>query len=158
MDTSKKLIIFKATRFAKDMIIGYDDYDSTHAYLNDRVLSDKLNDLSLTDLGDGFYNVDQPFIAVEFIIDVVSNRRLHHDESATDFLIGSFYPKYSSCSLGKLFKDISDKFDVDHISKYGSETIQFIGEFEMWSYYDSWCGDGDAGIDYVKIWDESCFG
>lgn len=153
MDTSKELIIFKAKRFAKDMIIESSEYDHIHAYLTDSVISDKIDEMPLSDICDGFYNVDQPFIAVEFIIDVVSNRRLHHDESATDFLIGSFYPKYSSCSLGKLFKDISDKFDVDHISKYGSETIQFIGEFEMWSYYDSWCGDGDAGINYVKICD-----
>ena len=34
---------------------------------------------------------------------------------------------------------------------WGKETISFILEFEVWSYYDSWAGDGDAGIEYIGL-------
>jgi hypothetical protein len=152
MEYNKELILTRITLFKKDMIIK----DKFDAYIDSsNKIFDRIDGLNLTPLGDNYYNTNDIVWGIKFKTDVNNNFRLYENESSVEFLIESFSPKWGyDCGLSNLIKDIKDDFgNDDHLDKFGREARQYILEFESWSYFDSYAGDGDAGIEYVKIFE-----
>lgn len=156
MEYNKELILTRITLFKKDMIIK----DKFDAYIDSsNKIFDRIDGLNSTPLGDNYYNTNEIVWGIKFITDVNNNFRLYENESSVEFLIDCFSPKWGySCGLSNLIKDIKDDFGngesyPTHLDKFGKETRQYILEFESWSYFDSYAGDGDAGIEYVKIFE-----
>lgn len=149
MESNMALILIDVTFHAPESIVGNDHvlayFDHGHKHIN------------ITDqehiFGDHYRVLDGMF-SVNVVADVVNNVGFSHEnEPPSEFLIDSYSLKYQHCNLDKLIKHVHDKFDRGILNRYGKETRRFLCEFELWSYYDSYCGDGDAGINYVKLRD-----
>jgi hypothetical protein len=94
---------------------------------------------------------NKPIWTINFIEEISNNKRVDYSNSVIESLIESICDYSGDCRMSKFIKDIEPLFDKSFANKHGKESRNFIGLFEEWSSWDSYAGDGDYGINYIKI-------
>jgi hypothetical protein len=112
---------------------------------------------SLDFLGDGktrpYFCNNKPIWTIDFIEEISNNKRVDYSSSVIESLIESICDYTGDCKMNKFVNDVEPFFDKDFANKHGKESRNFIGLFEEWSSWDSYAGDGDYGINYIRIVD-----
>lgn len=157
MANSKVVILAEVSFFKKDSVFKdkYDLYVSNELELITSLYSysksSYIDNVEL--LGDvknkSYFNVNEPFWGIKFI------STIEHNEYVTDGIIENlveYISDYHSSNIVSLIKDVSCFFGKEKENhKNGIETRKFITIFNEYSYFDSYAGDGDYTIDYLKV-------
>jgi hypothetical protein len=165
MANRKVLILIEVTLFIKNSLVSseYDLYfDDDGVMFN--LYNNKHTSLEILDRDDDkyvdYYLVKDPIYAVNFISDIDNNHLVRPDYTSITDTLKEDISDYNNCNIKQLYNDIkplfnSEKVNVnkeyDYLKKYGHEKRLFVGLFDEYSYWDSYAGDGDYGINYIKI-------
>lgn len=158
MANSKVVILAEVSFFKKDSALKnkYDIYVSDELKLITSLYSysksSYIDNVEL--LGDvknkSYFNVNSPFWGIKFISTIEHNEYVTTD-STIENLVESI-SDYHSSNIVSLIKDVSGFFGKEKENhKHGIETRKFITLFNEYSYFDSYAGDGDYTIDYLKV-------
>lgn len=96
---------------------------------------------------------NKPIWTIDFIDEISNNQKVdcYENLDTIENLIESISDYSGDCGVSKIIKDVERFFDKDYANRKGKETRKFITLFTEWSYYDSYVGDGDYGIEYRKL-------
>jgi len=155
-------ILTKVTYHAKDSIVTDDHFfingetyetSSSGKYKNGKFNYIDSLEFIASKKNNNYFRVIKPIWSIEFIEEIENNVRINDNEycNKIEMLFETISDYGGDCGVSKIIKDVEKYFDKNWANKNGIEVKKFITIFYEWSYWDSYAGDGDYGIEYEKI-------